>query len=98
LILQMTGLMPSLTNWKVTMTNRTLSPAAQAVLDAFLDSPVDAGNYYATRSRQIAAALRAAADQVVPEFWHEDDDVYGETMQDIRQQLLAIAAELEGGG
>jgi len=45
-----------------TMTD--LSPAAQAVLDAFMDSPVDAGNYYATRSRQIAAALRAAADQL----------------------------------
>jgi len=45
-----------------TMTD--LSPAAQQVLDAFMDSPVDAGNYYATRSRQIAAALRAAADQL----------------------------------
>jgi hypothetical protein len=45
-----------------TMTD--LSSAAQAVLDAFMDSPVDAGNYYATRSRQIAAALRAAADQL----------------------------------
>jgi hypothetical protein len=41
-----------------------LSPAAQAVMDAFLDSAVDAGNYYATRSYQIAAVLRAAtADQ-----------------------------------
>jgi len=45
-----------------TMTD--LSSAAQAVLDAFMDSPVDVGNYYATRSRQIAAALRAAADQL----------------------------------
>ena len=44
----------------------------------------------------IASALRAAADQVVPEFWHEDDDIYGETMQDVRRNLLAIAAELEG--
>jgi hypothetical protein len=41
-----------------------LSPAAQAVLDAFLDTAVDAGNYYATRSCQIAAALRAAAGPV----------------------------------
>ena len=57
-----------------------LSPAAQAVLDAFLDSPVDAGNYYATRIRQIAAVLRAAA-------------VY--CKQD-RIQLLAVADELEG--
>jgi hypothetical protein len=43
----------------------------------------------------LAAALRAAADQVVPEFWHEDNDIYGETMQDVRGQLLAIATELE---
>jgi hypothetical protein len=41
-----------------------LSPAAQAVLDAFLDTAVDAGNYYATRNCQIAAALRAAADHL----------------------------------
>ena len=68
-----------------------LSPAAQAVLDAVEDDcihPVD-------RHRIAAAALRAVADQVVPEFWHEDNDIYGETMQDVRQNLLAIAAELE---
>jgi hypothetical protein len=41
-----------------------LSPAAQSVMDAFLDSAVDAGNYYATRSHQIAAGLRAVADQL----------------------------------
>lgn len=41
-----------------------LSPAARAALDACLNTPVDAGNYYATRSRQIAAALRAAADHL----------------------------------
>jgi hypothetical protein len=46
--------------------------------------------------RGIAAALRAAADQVVPEFWHEDEDIYGWTMQDIRKKLFAIADELEG--
>jgi hypothetical protein len=43
-----------------------------------------------------AAALRAAADQVVPEFAHDDDDIYSETIQDVRYKLLAIAAELEG--
>jgi len=56
-----------------------LSPAAQAVLDAFLDSPLDADNYYATRSRQIAAALRAAA------LYCKRDTLI----------LFAIAAELE---
>jgi hypothetical protein len=68
------------------MTN--LSPAALAILDAH-----DIG--FSTPGICLAAALRAAADQVVPEFWHEDDDIYGETMQDIRKKLLAIAAELE---
>ena len=67
-----------------------LSPATQAVLNAYRN-PHIYKNVYA-----LAAALRAAADQVVPEFWHEDDDIYGETMQDIRKQLLAIADELEG--
>jgi hypothetical protein len=74
-----------------------LSPAAQAVLDAFMDSPVDAGNYYATRSRQIAAALRAAADQVVPSDTVEPRNYLPMAMecQRIRSELLAIATELE---
>lgn len=71
-----------------------LSPAAQAVLDAFLadwpDEPL------AQDRCSLAAALRAAADQVVPEFWHEEGDIYAETKHDVRADLLAIAAELEG--
>jgi hypothetical protein len=67
---------------------RPLSPAAQAVLDAFWKQPGD-------RSA-IAAALRAVADQVVPDSvgpLHRDRDV----MQwEIRRKLLAIAAKLEG--
>jgi hypothetical protein len=76
-----------------------LSPQAQAVLDAFLDSPVDAGNYYATRSRQIAAALRAAADQVAPSDAMEPRNHIPMALEcrRIRKELLAIAAELEGG-
>ena len=75
-----------------------LSPQAQAVLDAFLDSPVDAGNYYATRSRQIAAALRAAADQVAPSEAMEPRNHIPMALecQRIRKELLAIAAELKG--
>ena len=77
-----------------------LSPAAQAVLDAFLDSPVDAGNYYATRSRQIAAALRATADQVVPENLRKYETYTNEAIRlnrmHVRAEVLAIAAELEG--
>lgn len=64
-----------------------LSPAAQAVWDAF--------DQDAQEREAVAAVLRAAADQVVPEFWHEEGDVYGEAMQDVRQNLLAIAEELE---
>jgi len=69
-----------------TMTD--LSSAAQQVLDAFMDSPVDAGNYYATRSRQIAAALRAAAEQAAPFSTNLRQN-------QIHQRLVAIATELE---
>lgn len=81
-----------------------LSPAAQAVMNAFLDCSVDAGNYYATRSHQIAAALRAAADQVVPHLEEPDWGVCDYMKCDIelytdhqrkRAELLAIATELE---
>ena len=74
-----------------------LSPAAQAVLDA-TDYPED----WATRIR-VAAALRAAADQVVP-LTSKPNDTFCippvATMvwmreTNIRKVLLAIAAELE---
>jgi hypothetical protein len=80
-----------------------LSPAAQAVFSAWAKpvnvdrSLVVSGQALEAQAREaLAAALRAVADQVVPEFWHEDDDIYGETMQDVRRNLLAIAAELGG--
>lgn len=60
----------------------SLSPAAQAVLDHFL-----ADREISTR-HGIAAALRAAADQVVPESWR--------LHQKVRHDLLAIACELKG--
>lgn len=76
-----------------------LSPAAQAVRDAVLATYADSipkdDALWALERVSTVAALRAAADQVVPKFWHEDNDIYGETMQDVRQNLLAIAAELE---
>jgi len=75
-----------------------LSPAAQAVLDGFravpnlMDGP------------SIAGALRAAADQVVPEEClarfpnnSEWQDGFTAANERIRTELLAIAAELEGG-
>ena len=60
-----------------------LSPAAQAVLNA--------SNLHPCKDSCLilAAALRAAADQVVPESCFDSDDA-------IRVALLAIAEELEG--
>jgi hypothetical protein len=77
------------------MTN--LSPAAQAVLDAFDGVPLAK-----TRRFHISAALRAVADQVAPpeqeRLFNEERPWDGElcAVVEIRQQLLAIAAELEG--
>ena len=71
-----------------------LSPAAQAVLDA-TDYPED----WATRIR-VSAALRAAANQVVPE-----EPLYGgdqrwmferDARQASRKKFFTIADELEG--
>ena len=79
------------------MTSRDLSPAAQAVLDASSDAPV--GDGWNADRLAIAAALRAAANQVVPE-----EPLYGgdqrwmferDARQACRKKLLAIAAELE---
>jgi hypothetical protein len=69
-----------------------LSPAAQAVLDAYINAPCGK-----PRSVWVAAALRAAADQLVPEQkpWHLTG-IPGSTRQDVRAELLAIADELEG--
>jgi hypothetical protein len=80
-----------------------LSPAAQAVWAAYLDhseideTPADLP--------ALAVAIKALADQVVPE---RDEPVYGECdyevcdvvihldQQRIRSEILAIAAELKG--
>ena len=74
------------------MTNQPLSPATQAIIDA--------SNCAGSRCVQlhIADALRAVADQVVPE---QACQIYGLTQrenerQQVREEILAIAAELEG--
>ena len=77
--------------------SQTLSPAAQAVLAAFWKQPGD-------RSA-IAAALEAAADQVVPENECDSPDqeewigqsAWAQCCSSKRIKLLAIAAELRGG-
>jgi len=82
------------------MTDRTLSPTAQAVLNASSDAPVGEG-WNADRLA-IAAALRAAADQVedldVPRNYEGDSYwIYEEGQDAAAGCLRAIAAELEGG-
>ena len=79
-----------------------LSPAAQAVLSA-ADSAFDQAG---TTRQGIAAALRAAADQVVPEE-ESCEGGFSDSLEHqcraserrlARAELLALAAELEGGG
>ena len=72
------------------MTN--LSPAAQAVLDGFRAVP----NLMDRPS--IAGALRAAADQVVPETTTPWNSTLTPMISagEVRAKFLAIAAELEG--
>ena len=71
-----------------------LSPAAQAVLDAFLAQ----WDVYAVDDARhaIAAALRAAADQVVPARLGLMHPIARAEAENIRADFLAIAAELEG--
>ena len=79
---------------------KPLSPAAAAVLDAFLNTPGEVPMPMWDYGRDLAAALRAAADQVVPQrrkpmyadSWEESAWT---AEQDTRADLLAIAAELE---
>jgi hypothetical protein len=71
-----------------------LSPAAQAVMDAYMDED-RAGRL------SVAAALRAAADQVVPEEMDlppiaPDLGHFRQNERRLtRQRILAIAAELD---
>jgi hypothetical protein len=74
-----------------------LSPAAQAVLDAYwetFDAPLEGAIH-----RPLAAALCAVADQVVPEEPLYGGDQRWEWERDARQasrkKILAIATELE---
>lgn len=76
-----------------------LSPQAQAVLDAYRSTHLSINN--------LAAALRAAADQVVPWQPEPTENSVGPTIDygyawalfskanDVRQELISIADELE---
>lgn len=83
-----------------------LSPAADAVLDAYMNNCGWPDGPYEKDYQCAAAVLRAAADQVVPDEpaptgMRPAGDVYSfreirrGQRQGTRSQLLAIAAELE---
>jgi hypothetical protein len=87
---------------RTTAPDTQLSPAAQAVLTASLC--VSSSGSAPLRHRQcVAAALEAAADQVVPDeshpkesqFWDDEAEQEWQNNRHVRLQLLAIAAELE---
>ena len=80
-----------------------LSPSAQAVFDAAFPVYDDEILYVAPAKKHAcmiaAAALRAAADQVVPEVVNAVGDEHDEARRDqwlrIRCKFLAIVTELE---
>jgi hypothetical protein len=75
-----------------------LSPAAQAVMDAWVENtlyaPID------NEPLALAAALCAVADQVVPHPGRYPMSEYMEGLRnakhDVRREILAIATELKG--
>jgi hypothetical protein len=68
-----------------------LSPATQAVLDAVCaNTEPDCDTQHI-----IAAALRAAVDQVIPLYSCNTSATRGKTRLGIRHKLLALADELE---
>ena len=79
------------------MTDPTLSPAAQAVWSQYCGIVEEHG----PARLGLAAALRAAADQVAPDDYDcaVDDRGWVDGAEDrnaeIRERILAIAAELE---
>jgi hypothetical protein len=70
-----------------------LSSTAQTVFDAAWNLPITLGDTETTRRRQIAASIRAAADQLVidPEI-----NSQGGMLLSCKDQLCDIANELDG--
>jgi hypothetical protein len=71
-----------------------LSLAAQMVLDALYMEELNGPQQLMARAH-AAAALRAVADQVVPVEHEIIENCWYEKADLIREQFLAIAAELE---
>jgi hypothetical protein len=83
------------------MTN--LSPAAQAILDAYGRETGDIDCvWHSSELKGLAAALRAAADEVAPmgyeDIWTDGRMLQYEKQDPVRDKLLAIADELENHG
>lgn len=76
-----------------------LSPSAQAVLDAFLGDAEDTGLQIDDMRENVAAALRAAVDEVAPEKTIEDINYvhqsYVDGYKDALYEILIIANEIE---
>jgi ribosomal protein S9 len=76
-----------------------LSPAAQSVINAAVEAGGGYGRATTVLHARIAAALRAAADRVVPkEPLHGGDQRWmfeRDARQSSRKKMLAIADELE---
>ena len=76
-----------------------LSPAAQAVMDAALEHSGPA--FEPLVRKMVTDALRAVAEQLVPQMYVPERFYSGEDFEEYarqmtRQHLLAIADELEG--
>jgi hypothetical protein len=76
-----------------------LSPAATAVLNAYMDNCGWLDGPLQKDYQCAAAVLRAAADEVVPlgydDVWTDGKMLQYEKHDPIRERLLAIATELE---
>jgi hypothetical protein len=77
-----------------------LFPAAQAIVNAAVEAGGGYGRATPTLHARLAAALRAAADQVVPDdkpssFSPGAPQAFAIQRRTTRRQLLTIAAELE---
>jgi hypothetical protein len=78
------------------MTDKQLSPAAQAVLDAYGRETGDIDCvWHPSELKGLAAVLRAVADQVVPIEYEDIHGCWYEKKNRVREQFLAIANELE---
>ena len=71
-----------------------LSPAAKTVLDAFLGDAENTGLQMDDLRENVAAALRAAADQAHPKAHIEDIDYVHQSYVDGWKDALAVLQEI----